>query len=74
MRRRADSAGAPLRLHAPSALVVRTLLHERPYAQAYGRSVHRTRALSPHLRFYNTERRHTALQFLTPLQRLAAKQ
>lgn len=53
---------------------IRTLLHEWAYAQAYGRSVYRTRALSTYLRFYNAERRHTALQFLTPLQRLAAKQ
>lgn len=53
---------------------IRTLLHEWAYAQAYGRSVYRTRALPAYLRFYNTERRHTALHFLTPLQRLAAKQ
>lgn len=53
---------------------IRTLLHEWAYAQAYGRSHYRTRALLPYLRFYNAERRHTALGFLTPLQRLAAKQ
>ncbi len=53
---------------------IRTLLHEWAYAQAYGRSVYRTCALAPYLRFYNAERRHTALGFLTPLQRLAAKQ
>lgn len=52
---------------------IRTLLHEWAYAQAYGRSVYRTRALPTYLRFYNIERRHTALGFLTPLQRLAAK-
>lgn len=53
---------------------IRTLLHEWAYAQAYGRSLYRTRALPRYLRFYNAERRHTALQFSTPLQRLAAKQ
>lgn len=53
---------------------IRTLLHEWAYAQAYGRSLYRTRALPQYLRFYNAERRHTALQFSTPLQRLAAKQ
>jgi transposase InsO family protein len=53
---------------------IRTLLHEWANAQAYGRSTYRTRALPTYLRFYNAERRHTALGFLTPLQRLAAKQ
>jgi transposase InsO family protein len=53
---------------------IRTRLHEWAYAQAYGRSVCRTRALPTYLRFYNAERRHTALQFRTPLQRLATKQ
>ncbi|MBK6458550.1 MAG: DDE-type integrase/transposase/recombinase [Gemmatimonadetes bacterium] len=52
----------------------RTLLHEWAYTQAYGRSLYRTRALPRNLRFYNAERRHPALQFSTPLQRLAAKQ
>jgi len=53
---------------------IRTLLHEWAYAQAYGRSVYRTRALARYLRFYNAERRHTALGYTTPLQRLATKQ
>lgn len=52
---------------------IRTLLHEWTYAQAYGRSVYRTRALSSYLHFYNAERRHTALSYRTPLQRLATK-
>jgi transposase InsO family protein len=52
---------------------IRTLVHEWAYAQAYSRSTFRTRALPPYLHFYNTERRHTALKFLTPLQRLATK-
>lgn len=49
---------------------IRTLLHEWAYAQAYGRSTHRTAALPGYLRFYNTQRRHTALGFTTPAQRL----
>jgi transposase InsO family protein len=49
---------------------IRTLLHEWAYAQAYGRSRLRTRALPRYLRFYNTERQHTALGFTTPAQRL----
>ena len=53
---------------------IRTLLHECASAQAYERSVYRTRALPTYLRFYNAERRHTVLKFITPLQRLAAKQ
>lgn len=53
---------------------IRTLLHEWAYGQAYGRSTYRTRALPFYLRFYNAERRHSALTYQTPLQRLAAKQ
>ncbi len=49
------------------------LLHEWAYAQAFSRSVYRTRALAFYLQFYNAERRHSALAYLTPLQRLAAK-
>lgn len=52
---------------------IRTLLHEWAYARAYGRSAFRTRGLSPYLQFYNTERPHTALGYLTPLQRLAQR-
>lgn len=52
---------------------IRTLQTEWAYAQAYGRSVYRTRALATYLHFYNTERRHSALRYLTPLQRLATK-
>lgn len=52
---------------------IRTLLHEWAYAQAYGRSTRRTAALPRYLRFYNTERQHTALGFTTPAQRLLAK-
>lgn len=52
---------------------IRTLLHEWAYAQAYSRSTRRTAALSRYLRFYNTERQHTALGFTTPAQRLLTK-
>jgi len=52
---------------------IRTLKQEWAYGQAYGRSIYRTRALAPYLHFYNTERRHSALSYLTPLQRLATK-
>jgi transposase InsO family protein/transposase len=52
--------------------LIRTLLHEWAYAQAYSRSAHRTAALPKYLRYYNTERRHTALKFLTPAARLTA--
>jgi transposase InsO family protein len=52
---------------------IRTLLHEWAYAQAFRHSRYRTAQLSHYLRFYNTERRHTALHFATPAQRLAAR-
>src|SRR5262249_50693379 len=52
---------------------IRTLLHEWAYAQAYPRSIYRTAALPRYLRYYNTERRHTALHFITPAQRLAKR-
>lgn len=52
---------------------IRTLLHEWAYAQAYRRSAFRTAQLPRYLRFYNTERRHSALNFTTPAQRLASR-
>jgi transposase InsO family protein len=52
---------------------IRTLLHEWAYAQAYRLSIYRTAALSRYLHFYNTERRHTALHFITPAARLASR-
>jgi transposase InsO family protein len=53
--------------------LIRTLLHEWAYAQAYRTSALRAAALPPYLHFYNTERRHSALNFLTPAQRLAER-
>lgn len=52
---------------------IRTLLHEWAYAQAYRSSAFRAAALPRYLRFYNTERRHSALNFLTPALRLAER-
>lgn len=52
---------------------IRTLLHEWAYAQAYSHSRFRSAALPKYLHYYNTERRHTALGYLTPAQRLATK-
>ena len=52
---------------------IRTLLHEWAYAQAFRHSQYRTAQLARYLRFYNTERRHSALLFATPAQRLAAR-
>ena len=52
---------------------IRTLLHEWAYAQAFRHSRYRTAQLPHYLRFYNTERCHSALGFTTPAQRRAAK-
>lgn len=52
---------------------IRTLLHEWAYAQAFRHSCFRSAQLSQYLRFYNTERRHSALNFATPAERLAAR-
>jgi transposase InsO family protein len=52
---------------------IRTLLHEWAYATPYSSSDRRTAALVAYLRFYNTERQHTALGFSTPAQRLAER-
>lgn len=50
---------------------IRTLLTEWAYAQAYRTSAFRTAALHRYLHFYNTLRRHSALGYRTPAQRLA---
>lgn len=52
---------------------IRTLVHEWAYVQAFSRSVYRTRALAFYLHFYDAARRHSALAYQTPLQRLPAK-
>jgi transposase InsO family protein len=52
---------------------IRTLATEWAYAQAYRSSAWRTAALPRYLTYSNTERRHTALGFATPAQRLAAR-
>jgi transposase InsO family protein len=52
---------------------IRTLLQEWAYGQAFRSSAFRGAALPRYLRFYNTERRHSALNFLTPAQRLAER-
>lgn len=51
---------------------IRTLLTEWAYAQAYGRSHWRTRALPAYLTYYNETRRHSALHDQPPAARLAA--
>ncbi len=51
---------------------IQTPLREWAYAAAYATSAVRTCALGNYLRFYNAERRHTALGFQPPLARLAA--
>lgn len=53
--------------------VIRTLLQEWAYGQTYRNSTLRATALPHYLHFYNTERRHSALSYLTPAQRLAER-
>ena len=53
---------------------IRTCLSEWAYAAAYGSSRRRAEALPEFLRYYNRERRHTALGFRTPAQRLQERQ
>lgn len=52
---------------------IRTTLKGWAYHAAYRSSLERARALPEWLRYYNTERPHTALGFTTPAQRLARK-
>ncbi len=49
----------------------RTLAAEWAYRQPYDSNEHRTAALAPWLKAYNTERRHTALGGLPPISRLS---
>ncbi len=53
---------------------IRTCLGSWAYAAAYRSSLQRAQALPDWLHYYNFERRHTALGFITPAQRLAQKQ
>jgi transposase InsO family protein len=53
---------------------IRTCLSEWAYAAAYGSSRRRAEALPEFLRYYNRERRHSALGFTTPAQRLRERQ
>jgi transposase InsO family protein len=52
---------------------IRTCLERWAYAAAYRSSRQRAQALPDWLRYYNFERPHTALGFITPAQRLAAR-
>jgi transposase InsO family protein len=52
---------------------IRTLTAEWAYAQAYRTSGWRTAALPRYLLYYNTLRRHSALGFTTPAERLASR-
>lgn len=50
--------------------LIQTLLREWAYAHAYPTSLRRSLALRPYLAYYNTERPHTALNYLPPASRL----
>ena len=50
---------------------IQTCLREWAYATAYPSSAHRALALPAFLRYYNTERPHTALDHQPPLSRLS---
>jgi transposase InsO family protein len=53
---------------------IRPCLERWAYGAAYRSSRARAQALPEFLRYYNTERRHTALGLITPAQRLAERQ
>lgn len=50
--------------------VIQTLLREWAYAHPYHNSARRAVALKAYLQYYNTDRPHTALNFLSPAHRL----
>jgi transposase InsO family protein len=52
--------------------VIQTLLREWAYVRPYRTSLHRSVALQPYLVYYNTQRPHTALNFLPPAHRLTS--
>jgi transposase InsO family protein len=77
-RRRAGWRHVRIRPYTPrtngkAERFIRTLLQEWAYERAYRNSAFRAIALPHYLRFYNSERRHTALGYTTPLQRLAQR-
>lgn len=77
-RRRAGWRHVRIRPYTPrtngkAERFIRTLVQEWAYSRAYRNSAFRSIALPHYLRFYNTERRHTALGYTTPLQRLAQR-
>lgn len=60
------------RTNGKAERVIQTLLREWAYARPYRTSLHRSLALHPYLAYYNTQRPHTALNFLPPAHRLTA--
>jgi transposase InsO family protein len=77
-RRRAGWQHVRIRPYTPrtngkAERFIRTLVQEWAYIRAYRTSAFRAAALPHYLRFYNTERRHTALGYTTPLRRLAQR-
>ena len=60
------------RTNGKAERMIQTLLREWAYAHTYSLSRVRTAALRPYLRYYNLERRHSALDHTTPAARLCA--
>lgn len=58
------------RTNGKAERLIRTLLAEWAYAELYPSSHARALALRGYLAYYNTERPHTSLGFITPQQRL----
>ena len=59
------------RTNGKAERLIRTLLAEWAYAQAYRTSVARTLALPQYLAYYNTARPHMGIHGMTPRQKLA---
>lgn len=68
------SRGSTARRRTARPSASSALLAEWAYAQAYRTSRWRTASLPRYLSYYNTARPHTALQYTTPAERLAARQ
>jgi len=58
------------RTNGKAERVIQTLLRGWAYVRRYPSSAARRRALAEYVRYYNTERRHSALHRCTPLTRL----